>query len=198
MSNFASRCLTILGGGALLIALMPVAPAIGAQARVSVEPIVKIMGGVVVPGGTILVRTRDGVFATIHASGLKEGFVYTAWFAIFQNPEFCATDPCTPADATNPAVETSILNIGGQLIGADGAATFGGFRAVGDVTASGGPPGTPNVGLLRPFEAQIHLAVRTHGAASGDPAVFQAQLSTFNGGCPPNACANVQVSVHQP
>jgi hypothetical protein len=156
------------------------------------------VGAAVVPGGSILVRTRDGVFATIHASGLAEGTAVTGWFAIFQNPEFCATDPCTAADITNPAVEGSILNIGGRLIGADGSATVGGFRAVGDSSGAGGPPGAPNVGLLRPFKAEIHLAIRTHGPASGDPAVLSAQLSTFNGGCPPNACSNVLVSIHQP
>lgn len=203
MSNSASRCLSILGCGALLLALMPVAPAIAQSGymvprpRVSVAPIMTLSASpVIVSGGSMLVRTTDGVFATIHASGLTEGVAYTAWFAIFQHPEFCATDPCTAADATNPDVETSILNMGGQVIGADGAATFGGFRAVEDTTGSGGPPGTPNVGLLDPFKAQIHLAIRTHGVASGDPTVLHAQLSTFNGGCPPNMCKNVQASVH--
>jgi len=199
MSNFVSRRLMVLAGAALLIALMPVASANAERKpRVSVQPIMTTMGGVVVPGGSILVRTGDGVFATIHAAGLAEGVAYTAWFAIFQNPEFCATSPCTAADATNPDVETSILNIGGVVAGEDGGATFGGFRAVGDATSSGGPPGTPNVGLVDPFKAEIHLAVRTHGLASADPTVLQAQLSSFNGGCPPNACMNVQVSVHQP
>ncbi len=204
MSNFVSRRLMILAGAALLVALMPVAPATGERAtpglrRVSVQPIMTMGANAqVVPGGGLLVRTKDGVFATIHATGLTEGVAYTAWFGIFQNPEFCATDPCTAADATNPDVETSILNIGGRVVGADGAATFGGFRAVGDATSSGGPPGTPNMGLSEPFKAEIHLAVRNHGAASGDPAVLQAQLSMFNGGCPPNTCRNVQVSIHQP
>jgi hypothetical protein len=54
------------------------------------------------------------------------------------------------------------------------------------------------MGLVEPFKAEIHLVVRTHGPASGDPAVLQAQLNMFNGGCPPNTCGNVQVSVHQP
>jgi hypothetical protein len=193
----------ILAGAALLIALMPVAPASGERAtpglrRVSVQPIMTTMGGVVVPGGSILVRTKDGVFATVHAAGLVEGVAYTAWFVFFQKPEHCATDPCTAADVTNPDVETSLHNIGGRVIGADGAATFGGFRAVGDATSPGGPPGTPNMGLVEPFKAEIHLVVRTHGPASGDPAVLQAQLNMFNGGCPPNTCGNVQVSVHQP
>ena len=194
-----------LAGAALLTALLPVAPAIAdggshsRKPRVSAEPIMTMGANAqVVPGGSILVRTKEGVFATIHAAGLTEGVAYTAWFAIFQNPEFCATDPCTAADATNPDVDTSILNIGGQVVGADGAATFGGFRGVGDATGSGGPPGTPNLGLSKPFKAEIHLAVRAHGPASGDPAVLHEQVSSFNGGCPPNTCMNVQVSVHQP
>ena len=201
MSNLISRCSRILGGAALLVALMPVARASAERPtpglhRVSIQPIA--MMGVAVPGGTILVRTKEGVFASIHAAGLAEGTAVTGWFGIFQNAEHCATDPCTAADLTNPAVEGSVLNIGGRVVGADGAVDIGAFRAVGDTTASGGPPGTPNVGILRPFKAQIHLVIRTHGPASTDPAVLLQQLRTFNGGCPPNTCANLMASVHEP
>ena len=199
MRNVVSRCSKILGGAALIVALMPVARA-GAEAggprKISIEPIA--MMGVAVPGGTILVRTRDGVFASIHAAGLAEGTAVTGWFGIFQNAEFCATDPCSAADLTNPAVEGSVLNMGGRVVGADGAVDIGAFRAVGDTTASGGPPGTPNVGILRPFKAEIHLVIRTHGPASTDPAVLLQQMRMFNGGCPPNTCANLMASVHKP
>ncbi len=202
MSSFASTRLTILGGGALLIAMVPAVPATAdsetPRPRVSAHPIFRMVDAVIVPGGTILVRTKDGVFATIHTSGLESGTAVTAWFAIFQNPQHCATSPCTGADLPNPEVGGSVLGIGGRVIGADGAATFGGFREVGDTTSSGGPPGTPNLGLLRPFKAEIHLVTRTHGLASSDPVVLQEQVSSFNGGCPPNSCRNLQASIHQP
>ncbi len=206
MSSFASSRSTILVGGALLAALLPVAPATAedgsehwgreVRPRVSVQPIRTIASQEVVPGaGTVLVRTREGVFATFHTSGLAPGTAVTAWFAIFNFPRHCATSPCTVADLVNPDVQASVLGFGGRIIGADGTATFGAFRAVGDATAPGGPPGTPNPGLLRPFKAEIHLVTRTHGPASNDPAVLAQQLSMFNGGCPP--CANLQVSIHQ-
>ena len=50
--------------------------------------------------------------------------------------------------------------------------------------------GDIGTGLLDVFGAQIHLAVRHHRPKLPG----NAQLSTFNGGCPPNACATVQVA----
>jgi hypothetical protein len=52
--------------------------------------------------------------------------------------------------------------------------------------------------LLNAKRAEIHLVVRSHGPASADPAVLQQQLTTFNGGCPPNTCMNVQAAPHLP
>ncbi len=207
MISFALSRSMVLVGGAVLAALSPVAPAIaddgsehlGAGPRVSVQPVRTIASQEVVPGaGTVLVRTREGVFATFHASGLAPGTVATAWFAIFNFPRHCATSPCTSADLVNPEVQASVLGFGGRILGADGTATYGAFRAVGDATAPGGPPGTPNAGLMRPLRAEIHLVTRTHGPALlDDPEVLAQQLGMFNGGCPPNTCANLQASIHQ-
>ncbi|MBI3245111.1 MAG: hypothetical protein HYZ50_01245 [Deltaproteobacteria bacterium] len=69
--------------------------------------------------------------------------------------------------------------------------------AVGDTTGVVAGIGT-GMGLLNAKKAEIHLVVRTHGLASTDPAVLQLQLTTFNGGCPPNTCVNVQVAPHLP
>lgn len=202
MRSAVSKHLMIPGGGALLAALMTVAPAYATGHRVtaaSAQPVINMADQSVVPGaGGVLTRTGGGVFATLHTSGLEPGTVVTAWFGIFDRPQFCATRPCTPADFPNPAVQGSVLNMGGRIIGADGTATFGAFRAVGDASAAGGPPGTPNLGLTRPRTAEIHLVTRTHGVALEDPAALAEQLGTFNGGCPPNACANIQASIHRP
>lgn len=209
MSRIASGRSTILVG-ALLAATFPVAPAIAddgseherdsGEPRVGVQPVRRMADQAVVPGaGTILARTREGVFATYHTAGLAPGTAVTGWFAIFNFPRHCATTPCTSADLVNPEVQASVLNAGGRIIGADGTATFGAFRAVGDATGAGGPPGTPNPGLLEPLKAEIHLVTRTHGPALlDDPEVLGQQLTTFNGGCPPNTCANLQASIHQP
>ena len=44
--------------------------------------------------------------------------------------------------------------------------------------------------------AEIHLVIRAHGPALGDPETLATQLTRLNGGCPPNACADIQLSVH--
>src|SRR5262245_35974787 len=157
-------------------------------------------GAIIYGSGTMLVRTRDDVFATIHTSGLTPGNVYTAWFGIFNNPRACATSPCTPADLSNPAVQGALINFGGRIVGADGVASYAEVRRVGDTTnAHLGAPALPvSPGLVDPRRAEIHLAVRNHGPASGDPAILALQLTTFNGGCPPNACVTVQAVPHQP
>ena len=92
----------------------------------------------------------------------------------------------TPADFANPAVNGTLLNTGGRIIGADGAATYGAFRAVGDVTGARPGVGTGN-GLVDTKRAEIHIVVRSHGPALlGDPAALAEQLNLFFGGCPPN------------
>jgi hypothetical protein len=49
------------------------------------------------------------------------------------------------------------------------------------------------------MKSEIHLVLRSHGPAMVDnPQVLQEQLSSFNGGCPPNTCGNLQASIHQP
>lgn len=49
---------------------------------------------------------------------------------------------------------------------------------------------------IRP-RAEIHIVVRGHGPALEDPEDLKAQLTQLNGGCPPNACGNVQASLHR-
>lgn len=149
---------------------------------------------VIPASGSMLVRTNNGVFMTLTTQGLVPGTVATVWFAIFNTPAACATNPCTPVDLDNPATHGGLFNNGGRIVGADGSATFGGFRAIGDET--GRERGTR--GLILPRTAEIHLVVRTHGPAIlNDPMVLSQQLSMFNGGCPPNTCTTIQASVHQ-
>ncbi len=162
---------------------------------ITILPVRVIADQSVVPsGGTMLARKSDGIFMTMHTAGLAPGTVATAWLGIFNTPTGCATNPCTAADFANSNAHGVLYYGGGRIIGTDGTATFGGFRAVGDTTGVfNGTAGR----LILPLTAEIHLVVRTHGVASTDPVVLNQQLTTFNGGCPPNTCANVQASVHQ-
>lgn len=169
------------------------------SAKTSIEPLLNLlMGGAEVPGtGSILVRTKDGVGATLHTSGLTPGHVYTLWFTVFNNPKKCATTPCSvPGDLMNPDVRGVVLSGAGQIAGDDGTVDLGAFRAVGDPSGKAeGPPATAEA-LENARKAEIHLAVRAHGLVL--PAMLDEQLTTFNGGCPPNMCVTVQAAPHLP
>lgn len=173
--------------------------------RVSISPVYVfhplLEGPLVYGAGSQLVRSKDAVFMTFHSQGLTPGTVATAWWVFFNDPKECATSPCRVADLlTNPASQPSLLYAAGRIVGPDGALDLGSFRAVGDTTGSESFPPFPatNPGLLDPKKAEVHIVIRTHGPALlGDTAALAAQLTTFNGGCPPNMCANVQVSIHQ-
>lgn len=163
--------------------------------KISIQPLLLFSDRSVLPGGgSLLARTREGGYMSFHSSGLTPGTVATAWWAFFNQPKMCATSPCGVPDLNNPDAQPSLLLATGRVVGPDGTADFGAFRAVGDTTGAFFGPG-----LVNAMKAEVHLVVRTHGPAIvDDPQTLQAQLSTFNGGCPPNTCANLQVSIHQP
>ena len=196
--------LVILSCCIALVTLASVTHTIGQSIRgntnnnpiITIQPVLALSNWSPVPtAGTMLARKSDGIFMTLNTAGLVPGTVATAWLGIFNTPAACATNPCTPADMANPATHGSTVYAGGKIIGADGTATFGGFRAVGDTT--GIFEGNP-LGLILPLTAQIDLVVRTHGAAIlNDPNALNQQLTTFNGGCPPNPCSSIQISVNQ-
>lgn len=198
-----SACVAALLG---VIALTPAAKSIKAGAaaipgensseKISTSPFVLLMSGAVVPAaGSQLIREKDAVSMTANTRGLTNGNVYTAWWAIFNNPENCFTRPCTPVDInSNPAVQGALVLAGARIVGPDGAASYGAFLAVGDTAFLHTGPG-----LLDPKHAEIHIAVRSHGPASAlDATQLAAALTSFNGGCPPNMCMTVQASVHAP
>jgi hypothetical protein len=199
-----TRLMTILGCIAALAALTVLTtasgkapakavPADNASEKISIHAVRSMATGAVQQGaGSQLTRDKDAIFGIINTKGLNPGWVYTAWFGIFNNPDQCATQPCSGADFANPAVMGSRVNFGGRLIGPDGAATYGGYLGLADTTAAFDGPG-----LLDPKHAQIHMVIRSHGPALMGTA-FNDQLSMFNGGCPPNTCVNVQVSIHAP
>jgi len=177
-----------------------------AGVRVSISPVHVFSptgdGASIQGAGSELIRSKDGVFMTFHTQGLMPGTVATAWWVVFNNPKACATSPCRVADLlSNPYSQPSLLYAAGRIVGTDGAVDMGAFLRVGDTTGAGSVPVPPfpatNPGLLDPKNAEVHVVIRSHGATlMGDQ--LTAQLTTFNGGCPPNVCANVQASIHQP
>ena len=157
---------------------------------------------VIPQAGASLSRNNDGVLGTISTSGLTPGHVVTLWWAVFNNPQFCATSGCAASDLNNPAVNGSLQFGGGIIVGAGGRADFSGYLAEGDNTGFYLNPAFPNMpnpspGIVDTKRATIHLVIRTHGAASPDPTILSQQLTSFPGGCAvsvPSPCANIQAA----
>jgi hypothetical protein len=135
-----------------------------------------------VVGSATLHRSHDGVRLHASTTWLNAGSAYSVWWIIFNNPDACGDDGCTDADFGNPAVEASVLNATGRIAGGDGSATFSAFLGVGQIHTN------PASGTLRhPFgpglqdvrRAEIHVVIRSHGPATGNPE----QISTLFADC---------------
>jgi hypothetical protein len=135
-------------------------------------------------GSSTLTRAPNGVSFTYHTAPLPAGQVVTVWIVVFNNPEYCATRPCSaPADVMNPDVQADFLYGGGHVIGGSGRGNFGGHLRVGDASGSGlAEIGGPATGLLDPYKPDIQLALHSHGPAQSGQ-VLKAQLTSFLGGC---------------
>lgn len=120
--------------------------------------------------------------------------VVTMWFAIFNNPDACTgggPGVCTAADLRNPAAQASLLYATGQRVRSPERVSFA--AALGKASTIGVESG---YGLLDLTKAEIHLVLRTHGPMLAG--LLDQQATTFNGGCPPNSCGNLQFAVHRP
>lgn len=151
--------------------------------------------GEVVPGATTsLVRTDDGVTATVNTSMLQKRAAYTVWFVVFNNPAACAMPhACAGPDLANDAVGGSVLFVTGHVLGRGRIGNFAGHIEVGDT--GGCQPELPcRDGLTNPRGSEVHLVVRTHGEPI--PGQVHDQISSFAGGCDVNACFDAQASIH--
>ena len=153
-------------------------------------PVHLFMSSVVVPGASsMLVRNDNGVTGTVHTDGLTAGNAYTMWFVVFNNPAACVGG-CGADDLGRAGVNSSVVYGAGHVVGGEGN-NFAGWLGVGDTDGAIAGPG-----LLNSRGAEIHLIIRNHGPAM--PGLIDEQIHSFNGGCPPNSCANVQAAEHKP
>ena len=136
-----------------------------------------------------LTRNPDGVEINLETT-LDEG-TYTLWWVLFNDPEYCV-DGCGGDDLGNPSVNASVIYAAGQVVDKAGTVSFSALLPEKYL-----PQGPDQVrsgeGLLESFGAEIHAIIRTHGPEI--PGLVNEQISTFDGGCPPNTCANVQSAV---
>ena len=206
-----SRLLKMVGLSALTAATavalqLPAEARLAPSERVSTSP---VYWGDAVVGSSKLVRTPNGISFTYHTSGLPAGYVVTLWIVVFNNPDACFTRPCTDADIfSNPDAQADFLRGAGHVIGGSGVGNFGGHLPVGDASGSGlAEIGGMAVGLLDPMNAEIQMAIHSHGPAVPGP-TLKAQLSSFLGGCrvlldvvdfpdEVGECVTFQSSIHQ-
>ncbi|MBV7338788.1 hypothetical protein KFU94_63330 [Chloroflexi bacterium TSY] len=159
-----------------------------------------------------LMTDADSATFTVNATELVPGNVYTAWAAIVNKPELCASSPCTgPADILgNPdGVHSDMLYGDGQIADESGRATF-------KATLHKGlyPGGWFGYGVEDPRHVEIHVVLHDHGAPV--EGMTDDMLKTFRGGCTdeslpaafpeaafsdgtpgPNACVHYQSTIFQ-
>jgi hypothetical protein len=146
--------------------------------------------------------------------GLEPGNVYTAWWVLANNPEFCEADPCSGGDFIGKAVEaeTVVTYADGVIVDESGEAHFASFLPAGEVTDDPWFPGTE---FANPSGAEIHLVINSHGPLI--PEMAGEMVNSYRAGCTddslpppfpdtakadgeagPNDCALVQAAVFQP
>lgn len=155
----------------------------------------------IVEGATTLVRDlRDGsVVATVTSRALTPDTAYSIWWAIFNEPQYCATPyDCKVTDLEvfggDPQVRASVFWGGGFVADALGSGntvmTLRKGRTARERFAQ-----TKDYGLANVGGAEIHVVLRSHGPASV-AGTLATQIGTANEACPPGGCTNVFASIH--
>lgn len=155
-----------------------------------------------IPGASSTMhRNRHGISGSMSTSGLQPESAYTFWWIVFNNPEHCASVPCSTDDLFNPDVVGGMFGGSGRVTDAYGRAHFHAHVFAGDDPGLDRPfaPLGLVAGLVDPFKAEIHLAVRNHGPVSAySPVALEAALNTFASGCDQFNCFDQQAAVHLP
>lgn len=166
--------------------------AIASPASVSTGPVVEIAPGfpVVAGASSKIVRNDNGV--TVSVSTTVDPGTYTMWMLVWNDPSLCNGGGGLVCDPAVDAMDC-VLFAAGHVVGNNGTLNYSGHRRVFDNSGAIGPPCAD--GLTNPQGAAIHLIIRTHGPKL--PGQVNLQISTVDGGCDVNACADVQAAAHE-
>ncbi|MGH2830176.1 MAG: hypothetical protein ACRDJM_06810, partial [Actinomycetota bacterium] len=129
-----------------------------------------------------LYRTEDALSLSLESRGLVPGNVYTVWFVVVNEPEYCVSNPsgplrCGAPDIFNPVTKAAHVWAGaGGAARIDGTVSFTGYLEVGDLSHVVFPW---EPGLLDPIGSEVVVALRDHGPSVDVPD----QTSTMNGSC---------------
>ena len=179
------RRLTTVVVPGILLAVLPLASAGAAPARVQREPVRWHMQSgnphfsPVGAGATAkLVRTSQGLSYSIRTNQLNSGHAYTVWVVVINNPAACTASPCSPVDILlTPATDAQVTYGTGHVVGGSGEAGFGGTLRGGPIPAGW----LPGQGLDNPLGAQVHLILNNHGPVL--PEFLPGMISTYRAGC---------------
>ena len=148
--------------------------------------------------------------ASVAKGGAKGDTAWTMWAVVFNNPSECITDDgdggstCGETDvfgpdfpdefAPNEAAGVAVIYMTGQRVQKKSHASFAATLAVG--ASMGALGGFPENTLIDADAAEVHLILRLHGRVLRD--LLTEQVSSLNGGCPPNTCEDIQFAEHKP
>jgi hypothetical protein len=134
-------------------------------------------------GSSRLVRDDTGLSFEITTSRLAPLNIYTVWWMV-----------------TRPNGQLLFMgNGGGGLALPNGSASFAGHLPVGPLPAADGKTvivAAPGTVLDDPRRVTVTFVIREHGPIVLDR--LAEQLTTINGGSPPNTCRDVQTASHAP
>lgn len=132
----------------------------------------------IVGSSATLITTNDGASMTLSTSGLEPGNVHTVWWVVINQPENCATSPCSGSDvlAETDVVKADVTYAGGQIVGDTGEAVFSWDLATGDL-----PNSWYTNGFTNPLGAEIQIVLNDHGPPIAD--MVDNMLGTYRGGC---------------
>lgn len=161
-------------------------------ATVSTEPMRVVPGLAIVGDGaaSTIVREQTGISLTVHTHGLEAG-VYTMWLLVWNHPENCQGDGCSPPPA-GPDVPDSVVFGGNAVVGPSAKGYLGTRLNLGDASRVIG--GAVQDGLTNATGAEIHAVLAFHGPV--DDEIADAQFSTPNAGCD-GPCPVVQGVPHR-
>lgn len=126
----------------------------------------------------VLEKGPFGAAMAIKSSGLTPGNVVTVWWVAIQNPQNCASNPCTPVEAMGSETDTdSVASLAaGGVVAEDGTVSLASFLPIGDVEGN-----FFDTTFHSPETAEFHLPMHNHGPL--DPSIAQDMLTSFRAGC---------------
>ena len=185
--------LSLLVGAFVVISTLSGLTAQADPASISTAPVVNLPALDPVAGASSkIVRNDNGV--TVSVKTTVDPGTYTMWMLLWNDPSQCGGGGGLVCNPTMGDVPECVLFAAGHVVGNNGTLNYTGHRRIYDSSGAIGPFECAN-GLTNPQGAAAHLIIRSHGPKL--PGLVNSQISTVDGGCDVNECADVQAAAHE-